>query len=312
MASRDMAQHTAGEGEAQIRRRQQARVAIRPRWWQRKTVRNSFAKLVIMFVLAVGVAIIMVPALWMLSVSLKTDAELHAYPPVWIPRSLCVQNYIDALTLIPFGRLLRNTLIITLCRLVGVVLSSSLVAFGFARFRAPGHDVLFLVVLATMMLPGEVTLIPQFVLFSKLGWVDTFKPLIIPAFFGGGAFNIFLLRQFFMTIPLEYDDAARIDGAGTLRLFFQIILPLSKPALATVATFTIMGSWNDFFGPLIYLRTMTNSTLALGLYFFQGVYNPQWNRLMAMSVLLMLPIVALFFFAQRFFIQGVVVTGLKG
>jgi len=263
-----------------------------------------------MLVLSIGVVIIMVPFWWMLSVSLMTEAEFYANR--WVPSVLTLQNYIEAVTTIPFLRLLVNTLMVTAGRLIGTLISSSLVAFAFARLRSPDRDVLFFIVLATMMLPYQVTLIPQFILFTKLGWVNTFKPLIVPSFFGGGAFDIFLFRQFFMTIPLDYDDAARIDGCGYLQLYLRIILPLSMPALATVGIFNIMWSWNDFMGPLIYLKSMTNSTLALGLYFFQGVYNPQWNQLMAISVLVMLPIITLFFFAQRMFIRGVVITGIKG
>jgi multiple sugar transport system permease protein len=286
--------------------------AIEYRWWRGVKAQELFGKIAVMLVLALGVFVIMIPAVWMVSVSLQTDAEVYSYPPKWIPTTFAWENYVAVFTLIPFMRLLNNTLIITAGRLIGNVASASLVAFAFARLRAPLRNALFLLVLATMMLPGQVTMVPQFVLFSKMGWVNTFKPLIVPAFFGGGAFNVFLLRQFFMTIPTDYDDAARIDGCGYFQLYWRIILPLSAPALATIAIFTLMWSWNDFMGPLIYLRSMTNSTLALGLYFFRGVYNPEWNRLMAMSLLVMLPIVLLFFFAQRYFIQGVVISGIKG
>ena len=284
----------------------------KPPWWQGMKAQGIAGKIVVMLVLAVGAVIIMIPVAWMLSVSLKTRAEVFAYPPTWIPKTIRLQNYVEMMRQIPFFTLLRNTLIITAGRLVGTVLASSLVAFGFARLRAPDRGALFLLVLATMMLPEQVTLIPEFIIFSKLGWVNTFKPLIIPAFFGGGAFNIFLLRQFFMTIPLDYDDAARIDGCGHFQLYYRIILPLSKPALATVAIFNVMWSWNDFMGPLIYLRSLEESTLSLGLWFFRGIHTPTWNYLMAMSTLVMLPIVMLFFFAQRLFIQGTVITGIKG
>jgi len=265
-----------------------------------------------MLLLFAGVVVIMIPFVWMISVSLMNKAEIYAVPPKWIPSKFLWRNYYEAVVTIPFMKLFRNSLYVVIGRLVGTVLSASLVAYGFARLRAPDSNWLFVVVLATMMLPSSVTLIPQFILFTKLGWVNTFKPLIVPAWFGGGAYNIFLLRQFFMTIPLDYDDAARIDGCGYLRTWGQIILPLSAPALATVAIFNIMYSWNDFMGPLIYLRSMTESTLALGLYFFRGTYNPDWNQLMAISVLLILPMVAMFFFAQRLFIQGVVISGVKG
>jgi multiple sugar transport system permease protein len=264
-----------------------------------------------MGILTLGLVAVLIPFLWTISTSLKTEAEILAWPPTWIPTEVTLNNYRKALTTIPFLGLLRNTVVITFFRLLGMVASSSLVAYGFARLRAPGRNLLFLVVLGTMMLPSQVTLIPTFVLFSKIGWVNTFLPLIVPSYFGG-AFNIFLLRQFFMTIPLEYDDAARIDGCSVLGTYFRIILPLSAPALATVSIFGFMWSWNDFFGPLIYLRSMEKSTLALGLFLFQGVYRTEWGPMLAMSLLIMLPMVFTFFFAQRLFIQGVVVSGIKG
>ena len=281
-------------------------------WRQSVKIQRLITKIVIMLILACGVVIIMIPFYWMIAVSLMSRVEIYAQPPVWIPKKLMWTNYVDAVTSIPFWRLLRNTLTLAVGRLIGTVLSASLVAFGFARLRAPGRDWLFMIVLGTMMLPHSVTLVPQFILFSKLRWINSFKPLIVPSYFGGGAYNIFLLRQFFMTIPLDYDDAARIDGCGYLQLWWRIMLPLSAPALATVAIFNVMYSWNDFIGPLIYLRSMEHSTLALGLYFFRGVYNPEWSQLMAMSVLICLPLLITFFFAQRMFIQGVVITGIKG
>ena len=193
----------------------------------------------------------------------------------------------------------------------GTLLSSSIVAYGFARFRAPGLNVLFLLLLSTMMLPRQVTLIPVYLLFSRLGWVDTLKPLIVPAFFAN-AYDVFLLRQFFMTIPLEMDEAARIDGAGTFTIFFRILLPLSLPALAAVAIFHFMWAWNDFFDPLIYLQHAEKYTLALGLQFFNALHAQNTHLLMAASVVTVLPCVLLFFFAQRTFIQGIVISGVKG
>ncbi len=281
-------------------------------WWQGKRFRTFFGKILVMLILLGGVVIVMIPFLWMLSVSLMDNVEIYANPPVWVPRRLNFANYGVVMTTIPFFRLLRNTLYLAFARVIGVVLSASLVAFGFARLRAKDRDFWFLVVLATMMLPGNVTLIPQFVFFSKIGWYPGMKPLIVPAYFGGGAFNIFLLRQFFMTIPLDYDDAARIDGCNLFQVWWRIMIPLSAPAMATIAIFSVMGSWNDFMGPLIYLKSMTDSTLALGIYLFMGVYNPMWNQLMAMSVLICMPLLITFFFAQRMFIQGVVISGVKG
>jgi len=297
---------------AVLARRREEGVPRRLYWWQRKRAQEIITKIIVMLILLAGVVIIMIPFYWMIAVSLMNDVEIYASPPVWIPEKLMFDNYVKAVTTIPFFRLFRNTIILAVGRVIGTVLSASLVAFGFARLRAKDRDVLFLLVLATLMLPGSVTLIPQFLLFYKLGWYPGMRPLIVPAYFGGGAYNIFLLRQFFMTIPLDYDDAARIDGCGYFQLWWRIMLPLSAPALATVAIFNIMWSWNDFMGPLIYLKSMQHSTLALGIYLFMGVYNPMWNQLMAMSVLITMPLLITFFFAQRMFIQGVVITGIKG
>lgn len=189
--------------------------------------------------------------------------------------------------------------------MIGTVFSSALCAYGFARFRFKGKRFLFLVLLATMMLPGQVTMIPMFIMFKEAGWVDTFLPLIIPSFFGGGAFNIFLIRQFMRGIPRDLDEAAFMDGASRWGIFTRIMLPLSKPPLIAVSIFTFMGVWNDFQGPLIYLNTNTKYTLALGLSMFKGLYNVEWNMLMAATVLIMLPAIIVFFFLQKYFIEGI-------
>jgi len=194
----------------------------------------------------------------------------------------------------------------------GQLLSASLVAFGFARLRFPGRDWLFLVLLSTIMIPYHVTLIPTFVLFRMLNWLDTYIPLILPYWLGGGAFYVFLLRQFYMRLPLELDDAARIDGASTLGIYWRVVLPQARPALGVVAVFTFLGHWNDFFNPLIYLNTTDKYTLALGINLFRGYQTTQWNLLMAASVMVTAPCILLYAFAQRFFIQGIVFTGLKG
>ncbi|NMB45921.1 MAG: carbohydrate ABC transporter permease, partial [Firmicutes bacterium] len=205
-----------------------------------------------------------------------------------------------------------NTILIVAFTLFGVLGSSSLSAYGFARLRFPGRDAIFMILLSTMMLPGVVLMIPQFVMFRNLGWIDTFKPLIIPHYFGGGAFNVFLLRQFFRSLPEELSDAARIDGCGEFKIYYRIILPLAKPALATIGIFTFMGTWNDFMGPLIYLNSPEKRTLALGLASFRSLYATHWNLLMAASTVMVIPIIVLFFGAQRHFVQGIVLTGLKG
>jgi multiple sugar transport system permease protein len=261
--------------------------------------------------LAVGGVMVSIPFVWMLSTSLKDEGSVFLYPPQWLPQPLQPQNYAQALTVLPFALFFRNTLITTLVPLLGALFSCSIVAYAFARLRWPGRDVWFLVVLATLMLPEQVTMIPRFILFRHLGWINTFYPLIVPPFFAVGAFNVFLLRQFFMTISTETDDAAKIDGAGVLGIYWRILLPLSKPALAAVAVFIFKAHWDDFLGPLIYLHSQSNFTLALGLRAFQGEYGTDWNLLMAASLVVMLPVLLLFFFLQRYFIQGVVFTGIK-
>jgi len=221
------------------------------------------------------------------------------------------ENFGQALTQLPFGTFALNTLRLVFFGTIGTVFSCCIVAYGFARFRARGLNLLFLVLLSTLMLPGQVTLIPTFVLFQKLGWYDTLLPLIVPSFFAN-AYDVFLLRQYMMTIPLELDDAARIDGCGPLGIFWNIIMPQIMPAVGTVAIFTSLYIWNDFFGPLIFLRSKENWTIALGLQSFNALYSRQTQLLMAASTVMMLPCVLIFFFAQRLFIQGIVVSGVKG
>jgi multiple sugar transport system permease protein len=247
----------------------------------------------------------------MFSSSLKPEWQVLANPPVWIPNPPRWQNYREALTYLPFGRYAINTLIISVGAIVGHVLSCTIVAYGFARLRAPGKDFWFLLVLSTLMLPYPVTMVPLFALFNALGWIDTFLPLIVPTFFGN-AFYIFLLRQFFLTLPPELEDAAHMDGANTLQVLWYVILPISTPALATVVIFTFQATWNDFLQPLIYLQDQSNYTLTLGLNFFRGSFQVQWSYLMAASLVIMLPVVLVFFLAQRLFIQGIAMTGVKG
>jgi ABC-type glycerol-3-phosphate transport system permease component len=222
------------------------------------------------------------------------------------------RNYPEAWTTMPFNRFLLNTLIITVLGIVGTVLSTSFVAYSFARLRWPGRDVLFVVVMATLMLPSQVTLIPQYVIYRTLGWIDTFLPLIVPAWLGGSAVYIFLLRQFFMTIPVELDEAARIDGASSFTVWTRVMLPLSKPILATVAVFSFVALWNDFMGPLIYLNSTKNLTLAVGLRVFQGTYGTYMHLLMAVATVALVPVVIIFFVAQKQFVRSIVLTGIKG
>ena len=271
------------------------------------------ARIITYILLIGGGVVVMTPFFWMISTSLKKQWDVYQFPPVWIPSPPQWQNYSQALTVYPFQTYLLNTLTIVLFTVTGTLLSCSLAAYGFARLRAPGRDVIFVVLLGTMMLPYTVTMIPVFMLFNRLHWVDTFKPLIVPSFFGS-AFYIFLLRQFFLSIPRELEDAARIDGCGPLMSYWRIVLPLSKPALATVAIFTFMDSWNDFLGPLIYLSDESHRTLALALAYFQGSarIGPQMHLMMAVAFVILIPPLLLFFFAQRLFIQGIVFSGVKG
>jgi multiple sugar transport system permease protein len=259
-----------------------------------------------------GALLMTIPFLWMVSTSLKQDSQIWLFPPVWIPSPILWQNYTEALTILPFGRYAMNTLLITMLTTVGVVLSSSLCAYGFARMQFPGRDLIFMVVLSAIMIPYSVLLIPQYIMFRYLGWIDTYLPLWVPPWFGGGAFNIFLLRQFFRTIPAELSDAARIDGASELRIYWNIIMPLARPALVTVAIFTVLATWNDFLAPLVYVSSQDKFTLALGLAQFRGLYATQWQYLMAASTVVIAPTLVLFFVAQRYFVQGIVLTGLKG
>ncbi|MGQ9554232.1 MAG: carbohydrate ABC transporter permease [Anaerolineae bacterium] len=276
------------------------------------SVQQAVWRLTVYALLIAGSVIMLLPFLWMLSTSLKTASDTFTYSPTWIPRPVHWQNYTESLSAMLFPILLKNTLQVTIYSLVGCLLTGTIVAFGFARMRFPGRDFLFLVLLATMMLPGQVTMIPVYIIFKWLRWIDTLQPLWVRAFLGGGAFYIFLMRQFFMTLPRELDEAAAMDGCSTLGVLWRILLPLSKPALATVAIFTFMGSWNDFMTALIYVNSIPKMTLALGLHIFQGAYYTQWNYLMAASLVVMLPCLILFFLAQNYFIQGIALTGMKG
>jgi multiple sugar transport system permease protein len=267
--------------------------------------------ILIHIVLIPAAFIFLLPFLWMLSTSLKPDAQLYAYPPIWIPNPLQWANYPEAVSFVPFFTYLKNTLIISLSSMVGVVISSSLAAYSLARIRWPGRQILFLMTIATLMLPFQVTLIPVFLVFKNLGWVGDFRPLILPQFFGY-AYYIFLLRQFFMSIPMELSEAAYIDGANEWRIFWSVILPLAKPALATVAVFQFIRSWTDYLNPLIYLNDQSLYTLQLGLQQYSSQYGREWGLLMAAAVLITLPPIIIFFLTQRTFVQGVTLTGIKG
>jgi len=270
-----------------------------------------FRGIAIHIVLIPAAFIFLLPFIWMLSTSLKPDSQLFAYPPIWIPNPLQWANYPKSVNYVPFFTYLRNTLIISLTSMVGVVISSSLAAYSLARIRWPGRQILFFLTIATLMLPFQVTLIPVFLVFKQLGWVGDFRPLILPQFFGY-AYYIFLMRQFFMSIPMELSEAARIDGANEWRIFRSVVLPLAKPALATVAVFQFIRSWTDYLNPLIYLNDQNLYTLQLGLQQYSSQYGREWGLLMAAAVLITLPPIVIFFLTQRTFVQGVTLTGIKG
>lgn len=285
-----------------------------------RTKRISLAKLgtdALIYTIATIVGILFaLPFLWTIGSSLKPLTEIFMFPPTLWPIEPRWQNYADVFRIAPFWRFITNTAYITALAMIGQILSASAVAYGFSRFRFPGRDFLFLVVLSTMMLPWQVTIVPTFILFRFLGWINTFWPLIVPSFFGGGAFYIFLLRQFFMTIPKDLDEAAKIDGASSVRIFWSILLPLAKPAIATVAIFSFIEHWNEFIGPLIFLNSTDKFTVSIGLRFFMASPfesdEPREAILMAASLIVALPPLALFFLAQQYFVRGIVTTGLKG
>jgi len=274
--------------------------------------RKILIRILIYILLSVGALLVSIPFLWMISTALKPIGEIFAFPPRFIPPHPLWSNFLIALTEYPFGLYLKNTLIVTTISTLGTIISCSTVAFSFARLRWPGRDLLFIAALATMMLPEQVTMIPTFILFRYLGWVNTFLPLIIPAWFARQPFYVFLLRQFFMTIPVELDDAARIDGAGFLDIYLRIIIPMSKPALGIVAILFFQFKWDEFMAPLIYLHDSELFTLALGLRAFSSEYGTQWNLMMAASCVFMLPLIITYYLAQKYYVQGIVFTGLKG
>jgi multiple sugar transport system permease protein len=250
------------------------------------------------------------PFLWIVLTSFKPESQIVRLPPEWIPDPITFENFSRALIRLPLLVYTKNTLVVVIFSTLGVLFSSSLVAYSLSRLNWPDRNLLFYIVIGTLMIPGTVIMIPVFILFKNLGMVNTLYPLILPSFFGN-AFFIFLLRQFFMTLPQDLFDAARIDGASEFRCYATIALPLSKPALLTVIIFAGLGAWNDFMGPLIYLSSEEMKTLALGLQSLKAQYNTEWGLLMAASTLMTVPVIVAFFFAQRYFIEGITLTGLK-
>lgn len=252
------------------------------------------------------------PLIWMISTSLKSGDVIFQIPPQFLPNGLHWENYSRAITEINFFVLFKNTLVITIFQLLSNVFVSAFVAYGFARFNFPGKNIWFMLVLSTIMLPGEVTMIPVFIGFSEIGWSNSILPLVVPGFFGGAPVFIFLLRQFFLSVPKDLEESAVIDGASSFTIFLKIFLPLSIPALVTIGIFSFQGSWNDLLGPLIYLNDVDKFTLTLGLSMFKGVMKVEWGPLMAGSILALLPVLIVFFLAQKHFVEGVKLSGIKG
>jgi multiple sugar transport system permease protein len=283
--------------------------------WKNLTKSESVNRLGIYLILLVGAITMIAPFAFLISSSLKTETQVFEYPIRWIPNPVMWLNYVEALTQKPFFLYFKNTMLIVILNQIAILGTSSLVGYGFARIKFPGRDFWFGVTLATMMLPFYVTMVPQFIMFSRLGWMNSYLPLTVPYFFGGGAFNVFLFRQFFRTIPEDLSDAARMDGCSEFEIFWRIFVPLSTPVFITVSIFTFMFSWNDFIGPLLYINSPEKFTIALGLAQYRsmmGVGRTRWDLLMAASVAMTAPIVALFFVLQRYFIKGVVMSGIKG
>ena len=283
--------------------------------WQQKVTR--WIGRAALYALLVALSLLfLLPFIWMVSTSLKDDPQVYRVPPIWIPNPIRPQNYPEALTYLPFHSYFFNTMQIAVPATIGVLISSSLTAYGFSRIQWRERDALFYICVATMMIPFQVQMIPLFITFKTIGWINTYWPLIVPAFFAS-PFFVFMLRQFFLTIPQELSDAARIDGCSELGIFVRIILPLAKPALAVVALFQFMWAWSDYLGPLIYVNQVSKFTVALGLQQLRATFHSAeqtlvWPYLMAASTATILPILFLFFFTQRTFIEGITLTGIKG
>jgi ABC-type glycerol-3-phosphate transport system permease component len=264
-------------------------------------------------ILTAGALVAIVPMAWTASSSLKDTAHIFTLRVQWIPNPILWHNYVELFERLPFLRFIRNTLIIVASNVVSAVLMGSLAGYAFARLRAPGKHVIFLLVISTMLLPGQVTLIPRYIIFKALKMIDTYGPLVLPGWLGGGAFEIFLFRQFFLSLPVELDDAARMDGCGTLRIYWSIVMPLSRPVIATIAIFNFIWAWSDFFNPLIYLNSMEKFTLPLALATLRrsADWSTRWELVMAGSVLSIIPMIVIFFLGQKYFVRGIALTGIK-
>ncbi len=299
-----------GEGANENREKNMNSEQLKNRHQQRQLIKKGFAYAF----LTVGAVTMVGPFLWMVATSLKDPGDVFSYSKTWwqewIPTKFVWQNYTKAWSVVPFAKFYINSIFVSLAITLGQVGTSAMAAYSFARLRFPGRERLFFAYLATMMVPGAVTMIPVFILLEKFGWVDTFKALILPSIFT--AYGTFMLRQFFLTLPRDLEDAAKIDGCSYVGIFLRIILPLSQPALATLTTFTFMGSWMSFMWPLIVMNTHEKFTLPIGLAYFQSLHGTDWTLLMAGSIMMILPILAVFIFNQRFFVEGIKLSGIKG
>lgn len=274
--------------------------------------KHMLGKAAIYLILMLGALCCLIPLYWMIRSSLMSTVEVFMMPPRWVPSKFMWENYQKVFDTLPFAKYFLNSFIITGGCVAGTMLTSSICAYGLARVRWKGRNIVFACIISSMMLPFAVTLLPTFLMWRSIGITDSFIPLIAPAWFGGGAFYIFLLRQFYMGIPREFDEAAFLDGASHIQIFFRIILPITKPALAVVGMFAFMNSWNDFLGPLVYLNSEKKYTVALGLQLFTGSYRGEWNLMMAAACLVLIPVVIVFAFGQRYLIEGITMSGVKG
>lgn len=277
----------------------------------KKLIKKTTKEISSHVLIIIGAIIILFPVFWMISTSLKKSGTELTFPPQLIPDPVQFSNFKEVWTSMPFGTFMVNSLIIAISSTIGQVFTGAFVGYAFAKLKFPGKNILFWVCISTMLLPEAILLVPQFIIFTKLNWIDTFLPLIVPSWLGGRAFYIFLARQYFLSIPQELVDAAKIDGASNFRIFLNIMLPLAKPILAAMAVVRFVTDWNDFLAPLLYLTSLENKTLSVGMYLFLTRYGGEWNLLMAASTIMILPALVLFLFTQRYYLKGIVMTGLK-
>jgi len=274
--------------------------------------KKSFIKgFFINLALIIGAVIVLFPIFWMLSASLKKSGTELIFPPQFIPETFEFKNYTEVWSSLPFGAFITNSIIIALLSTIGQIFTGSLAGYAFARINFPGKNIWFWICISTMLLPEVVLLVPQFIIFTKLKWIDTFLPLVVPSWLGGRAFYIFLARQYFLSIPQEIVDASKIDGASNFRIFLNIMLPLAKPVLAAMAVVRFVTDWNDFLAPLLYLTSIEKKTLSVGMYLFLTRYGGNWNLLMAASTIMIVPTLIFFLFTQKYYLKGIVMTGLK-